>query len=226
MSTSHLTPVPPDARTVTAVNKRRSRRRAETVDEILDTAVAVMADDGVAGLSLSEVARRMGMAQPSLYKYFPSLLAVYDELFERGATAVLDVVRGGGSGSASGSAPGLPALTAAVERLIRFGVDQPVIAQLLYWRTVPGFTPSTAAYAPAVTMVEEIGRLLQAAVDCGHLNPDAASDEGEAVLSILVAGVTTQQFANQPDATYEDGRFTQLTPKLLEMFVRTYPPKE
>jgi AcrR family transcriptional regulator len=226
MSTTHLVPVPRGARTATAADKRRSRRRAETVEEILETAVAVMADHGVAGLSLSEVARRMGMAQPSLYKYFPSLLAVYDELFKRGATAALDVVRGGGSGSASGSAPGLPALTAAVERLTRWGFEQPVIAQLLYWRTVPGFTPSSAAYAPAVTMVEEIGGLLQAAVDCGHLNPVAASDEGVAVLSILVAGITTQQFANEPDSTYEDGRFTRLTPKLLEMFVRTYPPKE
>jgi AcrR family transcriptional regulator len=226
MSTTHLTPFPPEAPTVTAADKRRSRRRAETVEEILETAVAVMADHGVAGLSLSEVARRMGMAQPSLYKYFPSLLAVYDELFTRGAIAVLDVVRGGGSGAASGSAPGLPALAGAVEGLVRWGFEQPVIAQLLYWRTVPGFTPSPAAYAPAVTMVEEIGGLLQAAVDCGHLNPGAASDEGVAVLSILVAGITTQQFANEPDSTYEDGRFTRLTPKLLEMFVRTYPPKE
>ena len=226
MSTTHLVPVPRGPRTATAADKRRSRRRAETVEEILETAVAVMADHGVAGLSLSEVARRMGMAQPSLYKYFPSLLAVYDELFKRGAIAVLDVVRGGGSGAASGSAPGLPALAGAVEGLVRWGFEQPVIAQLLYWRTVPGFTPSPAAYAPAVTMVEEIGGLLQAAVDCGHLNPGAASDEGVAVLSILVAGITTQQFANEPDSTYEGGRFTRLTPKLLEMFVRTYPPKE
>jgi AcrR family transcriptional regulator len=226
MSTTHLVPVPRGARTATAADKRRSRRRAETVEEILETAVAVMADHGVAGLSLSEVARRIGMAQPSLYKYFPSLLAVYDELFKRGAIAVLDVVRGGGSGAASGSAPGLPALAGAVEGLVRWGFEQPVIAQLLYWRTVPGFTPSPAAYAPTVTMVEEIGGLLQAAVDCGHLNPGAASDEGVAVLSILVAGITTQQFANEPDSTYEDGRFTRLTPKLLEMFVRTYPPKE
>jgi AcrR family transcriptional regulator len=224
MSTTHLTPVRADA--PTAGNERRRRRRAEIVEEILDTAVAVMGDDGVAGLSLSEVARRMGMAQPSLYKYFPSLLAVYDALFERGAAVALDVVQGTGSGAASGSDPGLPSLAAAVARLIRLGVEQPVVGQLLYWRTVPGFTPSVAAFAPAVAMVEEIHRLLQAAVDCGHLHPDAASEDGEAMLSILVAGVTTQQFANQPDATYEDGRFTQLTPKLLEMFVRTYPPRE
>ena len=50
---------------------RRRRRRQETIDEILDIAVQVMAEEGVAGLSLSEVARRMGIQPPSLYKYFP-----------------------------------------------------------------------------------------------------------------------------------------------------------
>jgi AcrR family transcriptional regulator len=33
---------------------------------------------------MSEIARRLGMRQPSLYKYFPSLHAVYDALFARG----------------------------------------------------------------------------------------------------------------------------------------------
>ena len=43
-----------------------------------------MADVGVGALSLSTVAREMGIRPPSLYQYFPSRLAVYDELFRRG----------------------------------------------------------------------------------------------------------------------------------------------
>ena len=43
---------------------RRERRRRETIEEILDVAVEVMAADGVAGLSLAEVARRMGVRPP------------------------------------------------------------------------------------------------------------------------------------------------------------------
>ena len=39
---------------------RRARRRQETIDEILDIAVAIMSEEGVNGLSLSEVARRLG----------------------------------------------------------------------------------------------------------------------------------------------------------------------
>ena len=43
-----------------------------------------MTEEGVNGLSLAEVARRLGVQPPSLYKYFPSLMAVYNELFLRG----------------------------------------------------------------------------------------------------------------------------------------------
>ena len=63
---------------------RRQRRHQQTREEILDTALLVMAEHGVAGLNLSEVAARIGLRQPSLYSYFPSRLAVYDAPFQRG----------------------------------------------------------------------------------------------------------------------------------------------
>src|SRR5215469_15820626 len=63
---------------------RRVMRRQRTMEEALDAAVAIMEEAGVGGLSMSEIARRLGMRQPSLYKYFPSLHAVYDALFARG----------------------------------------------------------------------------------------------------------------------------------------------
>src|SRR3954466_903708 len=63
---------------------RRQRRRLETIEEVLDHAAAIMAEEGVAGLSLGEIARRMGIRPPSLYVYFPSKHALYDALFARG----------------------------------------------------------------------------------------------------------------------------------------------
>jgi len=36
----------------------------------------------------------------------------------------------------------------------------------------------------------------------------------------------TQQLANQPGASFGQGRFTRLTPQLLELFQRAYPPPE
>jgi AcrR family transcriptional regulator len=203
------------------VPDRRRRRREQTIDEILAVAVEVMSQDGVAGLSLSEVARRMGIQPPSLYKYFPSKLALYDELFRRGAHEVLAVFRG----AAAGAEPGWPALVAGMEAVLRTGLDHQVVAQLLNWRPVPGFEPSAEAFAPSIEFVAEVRRLLRIAADRGELHPGAASEEGAAMLSVLVAGVMSQQLANQPRASWEDGRFTSLTPRVLELFRSAYPPE-
>src|SRR3954454_13658668 len=59
----------------------RERQRARTTKEILDAALEQMARDGIAALNLTEVAARVGLAQPSLYRYFASKNAVYDALF-------------------------------------------------------------------------------------------------------------------------------------------------
>src|SRR6266478_2225473 len=72
---------------------RRARRRQETIEEILDIAIDVMSEHGVNGLTLSEVARRLGVQPPSIYKYFASIGAVYDALFERAASENLEVLR-------------------------------------------------------------------------------------------------------------------------------------
>jgi AcrR family transcriptional regulator len=201
---------------------RRRRRREETVNEILGTAVQVMTEEGVAGLSLSEVARRMGIQPPSLYKYFPSKVALYDALFLRGAQETLDAF----SAAAAEAEPGWNALVAGTEAVIRLGLDHQVVAELLNWRPVPGFEPSPQAFAPSVEFVHKIAQQLEIAAARGELDPAAASEEGLALLSVLIAGVFSQQLANEPHATFQQGRYTRLTSRVLELFRSAYPLKE
>jgi AcrR family transcriptional regulator len=201
---------------------RRRRRRQETINEILVIAVEVMTEEGVAGLSLSEVARRLGIQPPSLYKYFPSKVALYDALFLRGALETLEVFRA----AATKAEPGWNALVAGIEAVIRLGLDHQVVAQLLNWRPVPGFEPSSEAFAPSVEFVQDVGHQLEVAAQRGELHPAAASEEGLALLSVLIAGVLSQQLANEPHATFQQGRFTRLTARVLELFRSAYPPKE
>jgi AcrR family transcriptional regulator len=196
---------------------RRARRRAETQAEILGIALGVMAEEGVAGLSLAAVARRLGIRPPSLYKYFPSRNAVYDALFKLGQEGYLAAVTGP-------SAPGLAGMGASLEAGARWIMGNQVLAQLLFWRPVPGFAPSPGSYAPALAVHEHFATLIGQAVERGELHPDAASDEGLDLAAALIAGLISQQLSNQPEAGYEDGRFTRWVPRLPEVFAAVYPP--
>ena len=198
---------------------RRARRRQETIEEILDIAIDVMSEHGVNGLTLAEVARRLGVQPPSIYKYFPSIGAVYDALFKRAATENLVVLR---DAMARGE-PGLDALTAGLEASGRWVLQNQALAQLLFWRPVPGFEPSPEAFAPS----EEIASLQQQAiadaVAAGQLGPDALEDAGYMV-SILIKGVLTQAMANEPHLEWGEGRFTPTFPKLMKLLPAAYPP--
>ncbi|HEY4459709.1 MAG TPA: TetR/AcrR family transcriptional regulator [Pseudonocardiaceae bacterium] len=199
----------------------KRRRRVDTRREILDAAVEVMAERGVAGLSLSEVARRIGIRQPSLYKHFTSLHAVYDQVFREGAERQLEAV----ARAVREGPPGLPALAAAVEAMGQLAMANPVVAQLLSWRPVPDFTPSAEAFRPSVEMVELIRTTLRDAVAAGELDHAADSDKGVALVSIVVSGALTQQLANEPDTSYEQGRFSSLLPSAFAMFVQYFAPQ-
>jgi hypothetical protein len=103
-------------------------------------------------------------------------------------------------------------------------MQNPVYTQLLFWRTVPGFEPSPEAFAPSQQAVAELRAHLQAGVDAGRLHPDAASDEGLGLFTSVTSGVLSQQMANEPDASFEEGRFSRLLPAVLEMFYQYYAP--
>jgi AcrR family transcriptional regulator len=199
---------------------RRARRRQETIEEILDIAEDVMTEQGVNGLSLTEVARRLGVQPPSLYKYFPSLLAVYDALFLRGQLRHLAVMRQ----AMAGAEPALDALTSALEASGRWVLANQAVAQLLFWRPVPSFEPSAEAFGPSVEMVALQRAALADAVAAGELGADADSDEAVYLVSTLIVGVLSQALSNEPDLEWGQGRFTPNFPKLMKLLVAAYPP--
>jgi AcrR family transcriptional regulator len=200
-----------------AVN-RRLLRRQQTIEEALDAAVTIMEEAGVGGLSMSEIARRLGMRQPSLYKYFPSLHAVYDALFARGVAGTGAAIQAAvGEGSR-----GVVTIRAAGRALVRWAVENPALAQLLYWRPVPGFTPTGATFAPSVALMDQLRAAFAAGVRAGELHPNAATEEAPRLFSIVLSGVISQQLANEPGAGYDIGMFTSLTDAALDMFFARY----
>jgi AcrR family transcriptional regulator len=198
---------------------RRARRRQETIEEILAIARDIMAEEGVNGLSLAEVARRLGVQPPSLYKYFPSLMAIYDELFARGQEENLAVMHEG----MRGAAPGLDALIAGLEASGRWALENRAVAELLFWRPVPSFHPSDEAMGPSHEMVELQRGALADAVAAGELGPDALAESAIYVVSILIVGVLSQAFANEPELAWGEGRFTPNFTRLMRLLPAAFP---
>jgi AcrR family transcriptional regulator len=199
---------------------RRARRRQETIREILDIARDVMGKEGVNGLSLAEVARRLGVQPPSLYKYFPSLMAIYDALFLEGQRENLEAMRA----AMQDVEPGLDALVAGLEASGKWALANRAVAELAFWRPVPSFEPSPEAFAVSMEMVELQRGALADAVAKGQLGP-AANEEGAIYLvSTIIVGVLSQAFANEPDLPWGEGRFTSKFATLMRLLPAAFAP--
>jgi AcrR family transcriptional regulator len=200
---------------------RRHRRRLETIEEIVDHAVAVMTEHGVSGLSLGEVARRMGMRTPSLYGYFDSKHAVYDAVFERGWKAVAETFAD--LNAEVETSQDLPAyLLEMATRIVRWNIEHPAHAQLMSWRPVPGYEPSPAAYAPAVAVFQNSRRIFTRLHERGLFRADADVDALLRMFTVVTSGVMTQQLANAPDEPFETGTFTSTLPEVVRMYLAHY----
>src|SRR5262245_2002029 len=110
----------------TPVDRRRERhdaKRSAIVAEAWDLARR----DGLAAISLRDLAERVDLRQPSLYAYFDSKLALYDALFADGNRQLLEHV-------ATLPTEGDPRelLVALTEMLVRFSTEDIVRHQLLF----------------------------------------------------------------------------------------------
>jgi AcrR family transcriptional regulator len=207
----------------TSTPDRRHRRRQQTIEEILDVAIAIMAQEGAGGLSLGEVARRIGVRPPSLYVYFDSKNALYDAIFARGWADALDVVAKQEMRISQTDDPAGQMLATAQD-FVRWAMANPAYAQLMFWRPVPGFEPSAQAYLPAVELLSRTTATFGVLRDRGVLRADVELSEAVGAWTSLVSGVISQQLSNAPHEGFENGSFTRLLPHLVSMFFAYYGP--
>lgn len=84
-----------------------------TATRILDAAEALFAERGFAGVSVREIAGRVGLNQASIYNHFPSKQALYEAVLERGLAPIRELLAEG-----QGSFPSRDFQERLLERLV------------------------------------------------------------------------------------------------------------
>ncbi|TAK63548.1 MAG: TetR/AcrR family transcriptional regulator [Dehalococcoidia bacterium] len=179
-----------------------------TRDAIMSTARAIMREDGVGALNLSEIARRMGMKTPSLYTYFDGKHALYDALFREGWRAYAARTRA----LAERHGATLGVLEAAIEDYMRFADENPDLYALMFERPVPGFVPSPESIAEAAALLEELYARMGGLIDAGAVRSGLDAHETSELFLAVMHGLTALKRANEPNAAIGTGRFGSLVP--------------
>ncbi len=119
------------------VNVRRERFREETKTEAKRIALEQLAEQGIAGVSVNAIAKRMGVTGPALYRYFKGRDELLNELVRDAWHDLADTVEE--AVAASASAPPPDRLRAFGEAFRTWAVTQPHRYLLLFGTPVPGY---------------------------------------------------------------------------------------
>ena len=185
-----------------AVTDPRQERREAKRAAILEQAWRLARRDGLAAVSLRDLADAVGLRQPSLYVYFAAKNDLYDAMFADGYRQLLEFM----AGRRYPSDP-RTALSRLLTDCVQFASDDIVRHQLLFQRTLPGFEPSAASYALAQEFYELGAAMMRAAG--AHTQADFD------IFTALVAGLSHQQVANDPGGR----RWVRLAPRVIEMYL-------
>lgn len=182
-----------------ATNRRAARREA-TKAEIIEAAWDMCRADGLAALSLRDLAKRVGMQAPSLYGYFDSKHAIYDAMFAQGMREFAEGQRDlTGLSFADG-------IRVAMRHFVDFCVEDPARYQLLFQRTIPGFEPSPEAYAISIAS-------LQVFIDWFASHGGDMNDVD--LYTAVASGLVAQQVSNEPGGN----RWTRRVDEAVDMVV-------
>lgn len=190
---------------------RRADRHLAARREIVQAAWTLARERGLAGWALRDVAGAVGMRAPSLYVYFDSKHALYDAMFAEGNAELLRRVRAAVDVGAR-ELDAAEILRRGARLYFDFCVEDPARYELLFLRTIPGFTPSEASYALARSTLDE-----SAAVLAGI---GAGAPEQMDLWTALISGLVAQQVSNDPGGD----RWRRLLDPAVDMFVAAQLP--
>jgi AcrR family transcriptional regulator len=200
-------------------SNRRLRNRELTIQTILDTARAIMREEGVAALSMQELARRMDMRAPSLYNYFSGKMEIYDTLFRLGFTLYAEHRRE----VLKASKNIYDEIRLSIEAHMSFALEHPELYQLCFERHVPEFIPSKASLELSFGLLHQAYK--QVDVLREGLETDLSSQQLVDTVSAIMHGLTAQHLANEPDLPIGQGRFGSLIPVVVSILEKAWPLK-
>jgi AcrR family transcriptional regulator len=191
---------------------RAASRRALAEQEILDAAWVLMARDGVAALSVREVARSVGLRQQSLTYYFPTKQNLLDALFAMAFAELQRVFD-----SLPPPADPLEGVVDVAVVFVDYCVASPPRYHLMFQGTVPGFEPSPESHRVALGVLSVlIERLDAAGID---------DDADVAIVRSLMSGLAAEQIANDPGGRgFADQ--TERAVRALVLTLRGWPASE
>jgi AcrR family transcriptional regulator len=167
---------------------RPKRRTPDLRDRVLEVAVTLLADEGVAGFTTRQVARQAQTSTPAVYELFGDKAGLVREVFFEGFRLL-----GRALGELAETSDPRADVAAVMGVFRRFSLAHPVLAEVMFSRPFADFDPGPEEQAAGAAVREFCVARVRRCVDAGVLDGDPADTAH--VLVALAQGMARQEAA-------------------------------
>jgi AcrR family transcriptional regulator len=206
----------PDEDMEQAKTGTRERRRSRTKEAILEAALELLRRQGLEGIAVRELARRLDYSPAALYRYFQGRDQIIAALVTESARMLCERLQAVPDGRSR-----TDRLTALGEAYLTFAKDEPVRFRLLFLDLPSGRTSldTPPAAASPYRIVLDAARAAIASHDVAeHLDP-------EAIAYTLWATVHGMAVLEQTHLRGFDADFDRVHRTSLELLVKSWMPE-
>jgi AcrR family transcriptional regulator len=204
-----------------SVRERRQRNHEEMRTGILEVARDIMREQGVAALNLNEIARRVGITSPALYTYFPSKMALYDELYRMGIRFFLEAEEE----LWRTTAPDWERIHAWFALRLALAEEQPDLYHLVFDVPVPGFVLTPGSLDEVRRFYHVMVRGIAEVIEAGAMRPNLSPEEATHLLITMRLGLVAAHIGKHRMVSPPD-RFGRLVDEIVAVLRAAWEPQD
>ncbi len=204
------------AKSIQIQSSYRRQKHDAMRQSILEAARLIMREEGVAALTIHELARRMNLRASSLYNYFSGKKDIYDALFQLGFTLYGEYMEHIFQGTNTWQ----EYVRRSLEGYLSFAKENPELYQLCFERPVPGFVPSAQSMQISYALLAKA--YLLAEVLFKEANTGLPIRQSVDLIIAMMHGITAMHLSNEPELPAGQGRFGSLIPAVITLLEKAW----
>ncbi len=204
------------AKSIQIQSSYRRQKHDAMRQSILEAARLIMREEGVAALTIHELARRMNLRASSLYNYFSGKKDIYDALFQLGFTLYGEYMEHIFQGTNTWQ----EYVRRSLEGYLSFAKENPELYQLCFERPVPGFVPSAQSMQISYALLAKA--YLLAEVLFKEANTGLPIRQAVDLIIAMMHGITAMHLSNEPELPAGQGRFGSLIPAVITLLEKAW----
>ena len=204
-----------------SVRERRQRNHDEMRAGILAAAREIMREQGVAALTLNEVARRVGITPPALYTYFASKMALYDVLYRMGIRLFCE----GEEELRRTTAPDWERIQRWFAQRLALAEEHPDLYHLVFDVPIPGFVPTSESLDEVRRLYETTVRSVAEVIEAGVMRPNLPPEQATDLLLSMRLGIVAAHLGKHRRLPPPD-RLARLVPEFVAVLRAAWQPED